>query len=175
MSDALLTLFSFVIVLGSIATLLGATLGINGRSTEAWIAEARAAYSASVGDIEAVSATAQESAGTTVIDVTVENTGGFAYADWDKWDVAVQYTTSTGAVSIQRLSYSATLAAGKWTVVGTYLNAATAEQGVEPDALNPTEQLVVRVQVTPVARSATTGMVVITTQDALSTRIHFDL
>ena len=174
MSDVLLSVFSFVVVLGSLATLLGAALGASGKSAEAWVAESRAAYAASIGDIRTVSATAQESGGTTVIDVTVENTGTLAYADWDKWDVSVQYTTSTGTVSIQHLGYASTLAAGKWTVIGTYVDATTAEAGVEPDAFNPTEQMVVRLQVSPLAGSNNTGMVVITTQDALSTRILFD-
>ena len=121
-----------------------------------------------------ISATAQESAGSTVIDVTIENTGGTGFAAWDEWDVSVQYTAS-GGVSIQRLAYSTSLAAGKWTVDGIYVDAATrAEPGVEPDTLNPTEQMVARLQVKPVAATGQTGMVVITTRDALSTRIHFD-
>lgn len=176
MSDALLTLFSFVVVLGSITTLIGAALGATGKSTEAWVDDARAAYTASLGDIQAVSATAQESAGTTVVDVTLENTGTGAYGSWDDWDVSIQYTTEGGLVSVQTLSNATTLAAGKWVVVGIYLDAITrSDQGVDPDALNPTEQMVVRLQVSPAAGSGTTGMVVITTQDALSTRIQFDL
>lgn len=175
MSDVLLTVISFAVVLGSFTTLIGATLGATGKSTEAWVDEARAAYTASLGDIHAVSATAQESAGTTVVDVTLENTGTGAYAAWGDWDVSIQYTTAAGAISIQNLSHATTLAAGKWVVAGIFLDAVTRlDQGVEPDALNPTEQMVIRLQVSPSAGSGTTGMVVITTQDASSTRIHFD-
>jgi hypothetical protein len=175
LGDALLTIISFVVVLGALMSLIGATLGASSKSTQAWVDEARAAYTSSIGDIKAVSATAQESAGTTVIDVVIGNTGNASYADWEKWDVTAQYTTAAGAVSVQRLSYAPTLSAGKWTVIGIYLDAVTrTEKGVEPDVLNPTEQMAIRLQVSPAAGSGKTGMVVITTQDALSTRIHFD-
>lgn len=175
MSDALLTVLSFAVVLTSLTALLGASLGATGKSTEAWVAESRGAYSASIGDIEALTAVALGSAGTTIVDVTVENTGSSSYADWDKWDVSVQYTTTTGNVSIQRLSHATTLAAGKWAVNGIYLDAVTtAEEGVEPDVLNPAEQMVMRLQMSPAAGSGTTGMVVITTQDGLSARIYFE-
>jgi hypothetical protein len=175
LSDIILTVFSFAVVLGSLTTMIGAAVGASGRSTEAWVDEARAAYTASLGDIRAISATAQESAGTTVIDLTVENTGNAAFAAWDEWDVTVQYAATGGTTSIQRLAYATSLATGKWTVDGIYVDAVTrAEEGVEPETFNPTEQMVVRLQVSPVAATGQAGMVVITTRDGLSTRIHFD-
>lgn len=175
MGDVLLSIVSFAVVLGSLTTLIGAAIGTGGKSTEAWVAEARAANAGAIGDIRTVSATVQESAGTGVVEVTLENTGSATYSAWARWDVWVHYTTTDGTVSIQRLGYADTLATGKWVVDGIYLDAVTrAEQGVEPESLNPTEQMVIRLQFSPAAKAGTSGMVVITTQDALSTRIHFD-
>ncbi|MBI4305425.1 MAG: hypothetical protein HY678_03810 [Chloroflexi bacterium] len=176
MSDALLTVFSFAIVLTSITTLLGASLNAGGKSNEAWVAEASAAYVESLGSISPLTAMVAVSAGTTIVDVVIENAGARSYSQWKEWDVAVQYTTASGGISIQRLSYtSGTLSAGKWTVSGIYLNATTRiTKGTDPDVLNPVEQMVLRLQVSPVAGTGTTGMVVITTVDGLSTRILFD-
>lgn len=175
MSDAVVTVLSFAVVLTTLTTLLGAALGSNAKSTEAWVYEARAAQTQALGGIRAVAVTTQDSAGTTVIEVTLENTGSLSYSDWGKWDVSVQYTTATGGTSLQRMANASTLAAGKWIVQGIYLDATTrAETGVDPDVFDPSEQLLLRLQVSPLVGSSTTGLVVITTQDGLSTRIHFD-
>ena len=44
MSDIIVTVFSFAVVLGTLTTMIGAALGASAKSTEAWVDEARAAY-----------------------------------------------------------------------------------------------------------------------------------
>lgn len=88
------------------------------------------------------------------IDISLRNSGQTALADFANWDVVVQYYQASGnsGLVIDWFSYtsSPTPANGQWTVRGIYLDADTLEPEVyDPDILNPGEEMIVRINVTP--------------------------
>lgn len=87
-----------------------------------------------------------------VWDVTVRNSGQTPLADFDTWDVIVQYSLPSGAFQVTRLSYTvaASPADNQWTVTGIFINAGAGTPEVfQPKILDPNEEMVVRLRLFP--------------------------
>lgn len=97
--------------------------------------------------------------------LTVENRGGRKLADFDEWDVIVQYYDDGTPANyhIEWLSYlPGGSASNRWTTDGFFLDTAEAIPEVyEPNVLNPGEELVIRVMVEPLIGEGTTVQTVI--------------
>ena len=85
--------------------------------------------------------------------LTYENTGSTRLADFDQWDVFVQYfDASTPAdYHIDRMNYSEDSPFdNEWAVEGIYLDASdTVDEVFEPGILNPGEQIVLTLNFAP--------------------------
>lgn len=90
------------------------------------------------------------------VDITLQNTGQVHLGSFSAWDVFVQYYTLDGTYYIKRLTYTTASSPGdnEWTVRGIYVdeNATTAEV-FQPDIFDPGEYLVVRMNLSPSART----------------------
>lgn len=87
-----------------------------------------------------------------VWDVTVKNSGQTPLADFDSWDVIVQYSLPSGAFQVTRLSYTAVPPPGdnQWTVTGIFINAGAGTPEVfQPKILDPNEEMVIRLKLAP--------------------------
>ena len=106
---------------------------------------------------------AQTKSAGSVIEITLKNTGSLKLADFDRWDVLVQYYASAGTYRMAWLPYTAqTLNDNQWTVVGIYVDAAfLAAEVYDPDILDPGEEMILRVKVAPSVGLTTTNMVTI--------------
>lgn len=89
----------------------------------------------------------------TQVELTLRNTGSVKLADFDEWDVIVQYddgTTPTG-LHVDWVPYVATISGSDvWTIEGIYSNAALAvPEAFEKTILDPGEEAIVDVRVNP--------------------------
>lgn len=111
-----------------------------------------------------------------VWDVTVRNSGQTPLADFDAWDVMVQYSLPSGAFQVTRLSYTATNPPGdnQWTVTGIFINASAGTPEVfQPKILDPNEEMVVRLRLSPPPPAIGDRRITITTPNGVSTSAVF--
>jgi len=106
------------------------------------------------------------------LEVTLENSGQTKLADFDKWDVIVQYYDGTGTYYSKWLPYTeGTLGDNEWELVWIRLNGAA--EIFEPNVLNPEEEIMIRAQLNPSAGAGTTNMVVVATPSGITASTYF--
>lgn len=106
------------------------------------------------------------------LEVTLGNAGQTKLADFDKWDVIVQYYDSTGTYHIKWLPYTAgTPGDDEWEVVWIRLNGNA--ETFEPNVLNPEEVIKIRAQLNPSVGAGTTNMVVVATPNGITASTFF--
>ncbi len=111
-----------------------------------------------------------KSAGT-IIEITLRNGGTTKLADFDQWDLVVQYYTAAGVYVTDWFPYVASPAPddNQWTVTGIYSSAAGAIAEVyEPGILNPGEEMVIQVKVSPAVGADTTNLATIAVSNGVS-------
>ena len=114
-------------------------------------------------------------AGGDVVEITVRNAGDVKVADLPRWDVILEYGAASAEVA-ERIPYSSDLEPGpkQWTVRGLYLDAATgAPEAYDPGILNPGEEMVIRVRVSPPALEGTTGVAAVGTPNGVCAVVAF--
>jgi len=111
-----------------------------------------------------------QSAGS-MIEITLKNTGTTKLADFDHWDVVIQYYTAAGVYVTAWFPYVASASPGnnQWTVKGIYGDAAAVTAEVyDPAILNPTEEIVIQIQVDPAVGADTTNLATIAVPNGVS-------
>jgi hypothetical protein len=107
-----------------------------------------------------------------ILEVTLENSGQTRLANFDKWDVIVQYYDDAGNYYTRWLPHTeGTLGNNEWEVVWIRLNGAA--EVFEPGVLNPKEQIRIRAQLSPAAGTGTTNMVVVSTPNGIPASTFF--
>jgi hypothetical protein len=112
-------------------------------------------------EITALSASADPVLGSWV-ELTLKNTGTNKLANYDKWDVILQYTDAFGAPHTQWYPYSTS-----WTKQ-IYQSAPTVPEAFEPGILNPNEEMVIHVTLTFAVKTGTTNLVTVGTQNGIT-------
>lgn len=102
--------------------------------------------------------------------VTLKNIGSTKLADFDEWDVILQYSDGTNNWAKWYPNGNGT---NQWSET-IYLNASsqTAEV-IEPGIFNPGEEMVLTVVVSPTVGTGTTNLAVITTPNGISASTVF--
>lgn len=111
------------------------------------------------------------------VELTFRNSGNTKLADFDQWDVIVQYYTAQGVYFMQWLPYVTTTTPGdnQWSVAGIYREAATtATEVYDPTILNPGEEIVLRIKLFPVVGPQTTNQVTIAVSNGISQSAIFE-
>ncbi|MBK6326926.1 MAG: hypothetical protein KA362_14925 [Chloroflexi bacterium] len=118
---------------------------------------------------------AQTKSSGAVIELTLRNDGDTRLADFADWDVIVEYYTPPGDLAVGWYSYNVgEPAAGEWSVIGIYIDAATAEGEVfEPGILNPGEEVLLRLRALPPVGPSTTNMLTIAAENGVSASMQF--
>ncbi len=96
-----------------------------------------------------------------LVEVTITNIGTTKLADFKQWDLMLQYYTATGTYLTEWYPYVAGTMPGanQWSVVGIYMNAAAATaEAYEPAILNPGEELLIRIRLSPPVGAGTTNV-----------------
>ena len=173
MGTAAIAVMAFAIVLAAAFTALGDMVGLTVTSAdslrESW-REAEHAVDSSVIPLSA-------SVSGTDVDVVVANRGRLKYAepDLDKWEVVVRYEDAGGTPHIEYMNYADALATGSWTVQQIYLDEPTATvEVIEPDILNPNEEMVIRMRLSNTPGSASLNLVTISPPEGGPGAVHFD-
>jgi len=106
------------------------------------------------------------------LEVILENSGQTRLADFDKWDVIVQYYDGTGTYHVEWLPYTeATLDDNEWEVAWIRLDGAA--EVFEPNVLNPQEEIMIRAQLNPSVGAGTTNMVILGTPSGVTASTYF--
>ena len=106
------------------------------------------------------------------LEVTLQNTGQAKLADFDKWDLIVQYYDGSGVYYTKWLPFTeGTLGDNEWEVAGISLDGGS--EVYEPDVLNQNESILLIAQLDPAVGDNTTNMVVVATPDGVTASTYF--
>lgn len=116
-----------------------------------------------------------------IVRVKIRNSGKVKLADFDRWDVVVQYYSDPiffedpNIYNVDWLPYTAgSLGDMQWIVSGIYVDAASLTPEVfEPGILNPDEEMVIQARLAPTVAMTTTNMITINTHNGISSSSHF--
>jgi len=123
-------------------------------------------------ELTPVSANASLVAGPDPVDTVLENAGQTKMADFDKWDVIIQYYDDSSTYHAVWLPFSDEGAgANEWEVVWIRLNGES--EIFETNVLNPGEQILIRAWLDPSIGAGTTNMVVISTPSGVTSSTYF--
>ncbi len=110
-----------------------------------------------------------------VVELTVRNDGSVRLADFARWDVVLEYMGPTARMA-RWYPYVDAPDPGldQWTVAGIYLDAAAGQPEVyNPGILDPGEEMVIRVKVSPPVKVGSSNMAIIGTPSGVSTSVFF--
>jgi len=111
-------------------------------------------------------------AGADQLEIVLANTGQTKMADYDKWDIIVQYYDDTGAYHVQWLPYvEGTSAPYEWDVGWIRMNGAP--EVFDPGVLDPGEEIMIKTEFSPPVGNNTTNMVTISTPSAVTCTTYF--
>ncbi len=106
------------------------------------------------------------------LDIILENSGQTRLADYDNWDVIVQYYDDSGIYHILWLPYTEDiLGDNEWQVAWIHLDGT--DEVYEPNILNPREQIKIRAQLNPAPGAGTTNMAVVATPNGITASTYF--
>lgn len=106
------------------------------------------------------------------LSVTLQNNGHTKLADFDKWDVIVQYHDDGGNYYTVWLPYTGgALGDNQWEVQWIHLDGG--DEVFEPGVLNPGEDLQIRAKLNPAVGDNTTNLVVVSTPNGVATTSAF--
>jgi len=111
-------------------------------------------------------------AGADPLEIVLENTGQTKMADFEKWDVIVQYYDGSGGYHIEWLPY-AEGGAGTYEWEVGWIRLYGQAETFEPNVLNPGEQIMIKTWLDPSVGASTTNMVVISTPTGITSSTYF--
>jgi len=122
-------------------------------------------------NINALSAQAlpADAAGASV-QVTLKNTGSVKLASFDQWDVILQ---SNDGTKTQARWYPFGNSANQWQETIFQSAAALTPEVIEPGILDPGEEMIVTINVSPAVALGTTNLAIITTPNGISASTVF--
>ena len=110
------------------------------------------------------------------VDITLKNIGQTAVRDFNSWDVIVEHYEADDTYHQSWMPYTTSAPPGsnKWTVTGLYLDAGTSTvEKFQPNILDPEEEMVIRVELSPAAGGSSDNRVVIGTPNGVSVSAAF--
>lgn len=105
-----------------------------------------------------------------IVNVTIANDGDVKLADFDRWDVIVEYEGTATGRQVAWLPYQGS-AGSRWMVSGIY--AAGRPEAFEPNVLNPGEELVMQLWLSPTVALTSTNRVTVVTPNGISASTIF--
>ena len=172
MSSAIATLMMVALMLATVSLLAQGSFTAMAQLSDAWTSEEErrlvdARTSVTSGGITYA---------TPSVDVTVVNNGDESIRGFSKWDVIVQYYETDGTYRSVWVPYVSGTSPGdgQWAITGIYLDAATLKaESTQPGILDPSEELILRVSVTPAADSTANNRVIISTANGITMSAPF--
>jgi archaellum component FlaF (FlaF/FlaG flagellin family) len=101
----------------------------------------------------------------TIVEITLTCTGSTRLADFDQWDVILQYESFSG----QQISW---YGPDEWSY-GTYLDAPYVSDVFDPGILNPGEEMIIWIPVDPAISERSTNLSIVGTSNGVSASLAF--
>ena len=164
MSNVVTAAIAIGLIMGAVMLLAWSSLFSADQVSLAWEGKVQRSIERDRSELSLISADLV--ATSTNIDVSIRNSGQTALRDFSHWDLVIQYyaTSSNSGLNVDWLPYTTTTppSTRNWTVSGLYLNAATLKAEVyEPNVFNPGEEMIVRINITPVIPTSTDNLITI--------------
>jgi hypothetical protein len=106
------------------------------------------------------------------LNIVLENTGQTKIADFEKWDVIVQYFDDAAQYHVQYLTYAqGSIVPAEWDVGWIKMN--NKPEIFDPGVLNPGEQIMIQTLLDPSVGANTTNMVVVSTPTGVTCSTYF--
>lgn len=163
MGNALISVIALAIMIAGVFAMLGSLFDSNTTTSRALVDEGIALSEIVQARIATTRAQTSGDAVRTNVDVTIANIGNVDYGDMSKWHITVEYRGSSGELEIKQLLFSDATSDNKWMLLAIYEDAATAlREIIDPEVLNPREEMVIRLRLNPAVQEDTNGRVVVT-------------
>ena len=115
-------------------------------------------------DLQILGATAVSA---NLVDITIKNTGTTKLADFERWDVIIDYTSSALGDLVTWYPY------GDWTRQ-IYISAATSTyEELEPNILNPGEEMIINVSISIPINPGSSNVAIISTPNGIAVSAPF--
>jgi len=113
--------------------------------------------------------------GRQILEITLRNDGETKLADFELWDVTVQYYDYLNNYHTYWLAYvEGTPGDNQWRVKGIYLDAATeTSELLEPDVLNIDEEIVIQAKLSPKVHITANNLAIVSTPNGVKTWNYF--
>ncbi len=162
MATAIATMISIALLLTGAALAAQGSFKSVGLLTEAWQQMETRTEQIGRTKLEIIDDT-QDGA---VIDITLRNDGQKTLMEFSTWDVIVEYYSPAGTYYQKRLPHTGDADPGnnQWTERGIYVNAGALEAEMfQPGILDPDEEMVIRLKLSPPPSTPMNGTVIIGT------------
>lgn len=109
------------------------------------------------------------------LEVTLRNDGRTTLADFDEWDVIIQYYDTSNNYLVKWLPYvEGAPGDNQWTVKGIYINAENATSEIlESGILNTGEEIIIQVKLSPAVHLTANNVAIVSTPSGFTTWNHF--
>lgn len=174
MENVFAAIVAVALILLAGLTLFGTSLSTQEEIIASWAEMSSRTNEQDITFLTPITATTK-SAGT-IVEVTLRNNGSTRLAEYNRWDLMLQYYTESNTLKVDWYPYvDTTPGNNQWTVSGIYMDAATAKSEVfEPGILNPGEEIVLQVQLQPSVGLTTTNMLTLSANNGFSTSTFFE-
>ena len=164
MSNVVTSLFAIAMIMGAVLVLTRDSLSSADRLSLTWQQKLQRTGDRERSELSLIAADLV--ATSTSVDVSIRNSGQTTLRDFAHWDVVMRYyaTSSNSGLRIVWLPYTTTTppASEKWTVQGIYIDAAALKsEAYDPNVFNPGEEMIVRINITPVIPTSTDNLIMI--------------
>jgi hypothetical protein len=102
------------------------------------------------------------------VEVTLKNAGDTKLADFEHWDVIVRYTDAGSIDHVDWYGYP-----GQWSKQIFQDASISAPEAFDPGILNPGEEIVLQIQVSPAVGGGTTNLVTVATPNGITASTVF--
>lgn len=105
------------------------------------------------------------------VQLTLKNAGSTKLADFDQWDVILQYSDGTNQ---QIRWYPNGAGLNQWQVTGIYQSTSpSVPEVVDPSIFDPGEEMVITVSVSPTVAASTTNLATVATPNGITASTVF--
>ena len=172
MESIIATLIIITLVLTGGLMMAQRYLSSQERLMQAWLEMERAAEERLRTEVAAVASETKSSGA--VVDLTLANSGLTKLADYETWDVIVQYESVQGYRVVWLPYVTGEPGQDEWSVDGIYLDAVAGTAEIyDPGIFDSGEELVARLRLSPPVKVGSTNLARVVTPNGVAVSVNF--